>query len=132
MALQNLFLLPAADLESVLIFLLCGQASPDMALGFVHVQHDTRLGCQRGIDILQTIGHILVDSGLADPKFSCRLPHRRIVVYDVIGYGHRPLFDILLQGLPPEYVFYSICRGFTEYVWTYLLGGCFFILFICL
>ncbi len=61
-----------------------------------------------------------------DPKLLRRLPHRRIVVYDVIGYGHRPLFDILLQGVPPEYVFYSICRGVGEYVWTNLLDRYFF------
>ena len=111
------------------IFFLCGQTAPDMAFGFVHVQHDPRLGRQRGVDMLQAVGHILVDCGLTDPKFSRRLPHRCIVVYDVIGYGHRTLFDILLQGVPPEYVFYSICKGMREYVWTNLLAGYFFILF---
>ncbi len=73
--------------------------------------------------------HYCMYRRFTDPKFFRRLPYRRIVVYNVIGYGHCPLFDILLQGVPPEYVFYSICKGMREYVWTNLLAGYFFILF---
>ena len=69
--------------------------------------------------------HYCMYRRFTDPKFFRRLPYRRIVVYNVIGYGHCPLFDILLQGVPPEYVFYSICKGMREYVWTNFFMLCF-------
>lgn len=126
MALFILLILLAADGQPVLVLLSSGHPSPDMTLRFIHIQHNPRLGSQGGIDMLQAVGYVFMYRRFTDPKFFRRLPYRRIVVYNVIGYGHRPLFDILLQGVPPEYVFYSICKGMREYVWTNLLAEYFF------
>ena len=78
-----------------------------MALGFVDVQHDPGPGCQRRIYVLQPVRDVLVDRALAYPKFLRRLPHRGIVVYDVIGDGYRTFFNILLQNESPEDFFIS-------------------------
>ena len=48
------------------------------------------------------IYHFRMDRALAYPKFLRRLPHRGIVVYDVIGNGNGPLFDIILQKKTPQ------------------------------
>ena len=60
--------------------------------------------------------HYCMYRRFTDPKFFRRLPYRRIVVYNVIGYGHRPLFDIILHGFTLENVFYILCRGPPQYV----------------
>lgn len=40
---------------------------------------------------------------LTDSKPFCCLPYRCIMVYDVIGDGHRPLFNIFFHGMPLEF-----------------------------
>ena len=52
---------------------------------------------------------------LTDSKFLRRLPHRRVVVYDVIGYGYCPFFNIFLHGSAPENVFYIIFLIHSSY-----------------
>ena len=52
--------------------------------------------------------YICMNCGLRNPKPLRRLPHRRILIYDVIGDLNRPLLDIFLHGLAPWDVFYNI------------------------
>ena len=58
---------------------------------------------------------------LTDSKFLRRLPHRRVVVYDVIGYGYCPFFNIFLHGSAPENVFYIIFWGGKIYSYPVLI-----------
>lgn len=99
---ENSVLLLAADCQTMLVFLLRRHAAADMALGFVYVQNHTGLGCERWIDVLQTVCDILVNRTFTYPKLLRRLPHRRVVVYDVIGDRNCPLFDIIFQKETPK------------------------------
>ena len=95
----------------MLIFFPSGQAPADVPLGFIYVQNDSRLGGKGRIDMFKPIRNVLVYCGLGNSKPFRRLSYRRIVVYNVIGDGHRPLFDIFFQGVPPETLFTSLCKG---------------------
>ena len=77
------------------------QAAPDMPLGLVHVQNSPGLSRETGIDMQQTLRHILVYRTLTNPELLRRLTHRRIVFYDIIRNVYRAFFDIILQGFPP-------------------------------
>ena len=98
----------------MLILLPGGHAAADMALRFVDVQDDPGPGCQRRIYVLQPVRDVLVDRALAYPKFLRRLPHRGIVVYDVIGNGNSPLFDIILQKKTPQNSFLQSMKNSEE------------------
>ena len=54
---------------------------------------------------------------LADPEFLRRLPYCRIMVYDVIGNGNCPFFDIFLHEAASENVFYIILIVRRNYAW---------------
>lgn len=88
-----LFLVPAARAQLVLmlIFFFRRHPAPDMAFRFVDVQYHTRPGCKRRIDMGKALGHIFMHGRFTDPKFPGRLPHCRIVVYDVISDRNRPV-----------------------------------------
>ena len=60
---------------------------------------------------------ILVHRRLADPEFLRRLPYCRIMVYDVIGNGNCPFFDIFLHEAASENVFYIILIVRRNYAW---------------
>ena len=59
--------------------------------------------------------NIFMHGRFTDPKFPCRLPHCRIVVYDVISDRNRPFLDIFLHGSSPENVFYILLHLFPIY-----------------
>ena len=92
----------------VQIFLFRGEPSPDMALGLVQVQHLPGLCGQSGIDLHETLGHVLMYRALADPIGLCRLPYCGIVVNDIIGDADGALFDIILQRNTPLRYLFSI------------------------
>ena len=79
------------------------------------VQYYTRPGCKRRIDMGKALGHIFMHGRFTDPKFPGRLPHCRIVVYDVISDRNRPFLDIFLHGSSPENVFYILLHLFPLY-----------------
>lgn len=113
-----LFLVPAARAQLVLmlIFFFRRHPAPDMAFRFVDVQYYTRPGCKRRVDMGKALGHIFMHGRFTDPKFPRRLPHCRIVVYDVISDRNRPFLDIFLQGVPLRTFFtsYYICFRFMQ------------------
>lgn len=98
------------------IFLPRGHPAPDVPFGLVHIQHLAGLRCQMGIDIEQAFCYVFMHRRFAHPELFRGLPHCRIIVYDVIRNGYRPLFDILLQGLPLQNVFYILCKEGSGYV----------------
>ena len=112
-----LFLVPAARAQLVLmlIFFFRRHPAPDMAFRFVDVQYYTRPGCKRRIDMGKALGHIFMHGRFTDPKFPGRLPHCRILVYDVISDRNRPFLDIFLHGSSPENVFYILLHLFPVY-----------------
>ena len=56
--------------------------------------------------------NVLVHGGFGNSKLLCRLPHRGIVVYDVIGNGNGPLFNIILQRKNPSEFFFTMYEEF--------------------
>ncbi len=63
----------------------------------------------------KALGHIFMHGRFTDPKLPGRLPHCRIVVYDVISDRNRPFLDIFLHGSSPENVFYILLHLFPVY-----------------
>ena len=93
-----------------------GQSAPDMALRFIHVQHLAGLRRQGRIDLQKTVGDVLMYRALTHPKLLRRLPHRGLVLNDIICDLNRPLLNIILQEKSPCIVrFYNLCRGRGSY-----------------
>lgn len=99
---------PAAGLQPVLIFLLGSQAAADVALRLIDVQHHPCLGRQSRVDVGEAVGDVFMHRTLRYSKLFRCLPHRSILVYDVIGDLDRPFFDIFLHGSSPGNVLYII------------------------
>lgn len=90
--------------------------APDVPLGFIHIQNLSDFLCQRGVNGLNSLRTILVRCRLTDPEFLRRLPHRRIIVYNILGDFNRPLFDITFQKIPADILFYNnVCGRFLFY-----------------
>ena len=85
----------------VQVFLSGRHASADVALRFIDIQDLPGLRRQVRVDIQKPLCYILMYRTLTDSELLCSLTHSCIVVYDVIGDGHCPLFDIFFQGLSP-------------------------------
>ena len=90
----------AARHHPLLILLLRSQPAANMTLRFVNIQHDPCLRRKPRIDVDQTVRNVLVYRTFADPEPFCRLPHRRIFIYNVVRNLNCPLFDIIFHGLP--------------------------------
>lgn len=93
-----------------------GKAAADVTLGFVHVQNLANLRRQGGVDLPETLGDVLMYGALAHPKLLRRLPHRGLVLDNIICDLNRPLLNIILQEKSPCIVrFYNLCRGKGSY-----------------
>lgn len=67
-----------------ILFFSC-QSAPDMAFGFVYVQHFSGLLGQSRIDLHEPVCNILVYGAFAHAKLSGRLSDRGIAVNDIIA-----------------------------------------------
>ena len=87
------------------IFLFGCQPASDMSLRLIDIQHYSGLRGKGRIDMYKPIGDIFVYGGLTDAELFCRVSHRRIVFYDIIGDFHGPLLNIVLQETPLNSLF---------------------------
>ena len=101
----KLFLLPAADRQPVLVFLPCSHSAPDVAFGLVQIQDHSGLSSKRWIDGDKSLRAVLMDCALAYPKPFCSLTHCSVVIYNVIGNGYSPFFNIIFQRKTPQNTF---------------------------
>ena len=95
----------------VQIFFPGGQSAPDMPLGFVDIQHFSRLPGQGGIDLQETLCDVFMYRTLTDPKLFCRLPYCRIVVYNVFCDFHSSLLNISFQNFSPANTVFTMYAG---------------------
>ena len=86
-----------------------------MALRFVHIEHFSRLTCKRWIDLKETLGYVFMYRTLANSELLRRLPHRRLILNNIIRNLHRALFDIIFHKNPCIICLYNLCRDIKEY-----------------
>ena len=93
------------------IFLSCSHPSPDMALRLIHIQHLTRLPRQGGVDLKKSFGDILMYRTLTDPEPFRRLPHSRVILYDIISNLHGSFLNVIFQKNPPANIVFTMYAG---------------------
>ena len=94
------------------ILLSGSQSAADMTLGFVHIQHLPRLLRQRRIHLHQPLRHVLVHCAFADAEGLRGLPHRGVVVDDIVGYPYSSFFNIVFQRKTPQDTFLQCMKVF--------------------
>ena len=101
------------------ILLSCSHSSPDVPLGLIHIQHFARFPGKGRIDLEQPFGNIFMYRTLTDSKLLCRLPHSRVIFYNIISNLHGPLLNIIFQKNPPDNVIFTMYAGIFEVMPTY-------------
>ena len=96
------------------IFFFCCKSAPDVALGFVHVEHLARFFCQRMIEGRQTLCDVFMYRTLAHSERLGRLAHGGVLLDNVVCDANCPLLDILFQSLPLKSLFLQCMRGRGE------------------
>ena len=97
----------------VQILLSGSQSAADMTLGFIHIQYLPRLLCQRRIHLGQPLRHVLMYRAFADAEGLGSLPHRGVVVDDIVGYPYSSFFNIVFQRKTPQDTFLQ-CMKVSE------------------
>ena len=108
---QSCFYSPVLLAMLMKILLPCRHSAPDMPLRFIGVKH---LACLLGkgrIDLEETLGDILMYRALTDPELLRRLPHSRVILYNIISNLHGSFLNIIFQKNPCIHSFYNVCRG---------------------
>ena len=95
------------------IFFSGSQSAPDMSFRLVDIQNLSCLLRQRRIHLNQPLRHILMYRAFRDAEcFRC-LPHRGVVVDDIIGYPNSSFFNIVFQRKTPQDTFLQ-CMKVSE------------------
>lgn len=90
------------------IFLSRSHPAPDMPLRFIHVQHLSRLPGKGRIDLEKPLSNVFMHRTLTDPELLGRLPHSRVILYNIISNLHGSLFNIILQKNPPAHIVFTM------------------------
>ena len=101
------------------IFLSRSHPAPDMPLGFIRIQDLASLPGQGRVDLEEPFGDVLMYRTFADPEPLRRLPHRRIILYNIICNLHGSLLNIILQKNPPANVVFTMYAGVFKVMLTY-------------
>ena len=108
---------PVILFSQMKILLSCCHSSPDMALLLVDIQHTPNRPRHGRVDLLETVGTVLMHRRLTDPEFLRRLPHGCFCFYDIIRDFYCTLLNIILHDkIPCVHYFYNVCGGFWWYV----------------
>ena len=94
----------------VQILLSGSQSAADMTLGFIHIQYLPRLLCQRRIHLGQPLRHVLMYRAFANAEGLGSLPHRGVVVDDIVGYPYSSFFNIVFQRKTPQDTFLQFMK----------------------
>ena len=92
--------------------------SPDMPLRLVHIQDFARLSRQGGVDLEEPLGNILMYRTLTDPKLLRRLPHSRVILYNIISNLHGSFLNVIFQKNPPANILFTMYAGVFEVMLT--------------
>ena len=96
------------------IFLSRSHPAPDMPLGFVSVKHLAGFTGKGRVDLEEPFGDILMYRTLTDPKLLRRLPHSRVIFYNIISNLHGSFLNIIFQKNPPAYILFTMYAGVFE------------------
>ena len=95
------------------ILLSGSQSTADMTLGFIHIQYLPRLLRQCRIHLGQPLRHVLMYRALRDAERFRGLPHRGVVIDDIVGYPYSSFFNIVFQRKTPQDTFLQ-CMKVSE------------------
>lgn len=93
------------------ILLSCSHSSPDMPLRFIGIKHFTGFPGQGRIDLEEPFGDVLMYRTLADAELLCRLPHGRIILYNIFSNLDGSLLNIIFQKNPPANIVFTMYAG---------------------
>ena len=93
------------------IFLSRSHPAPDMPLGLVHIQHLARFSGKGRIDLEEPFGDIFMYRTFTDPKPLRRLPHSRVILYDIISNLHGSFLNVIFQKNPPANIVFTMYAG---------------------
>lgn len=96
------------------IFLSRSHPAPDMPLRLVRIQHLAGFTGKGRIDLEEPFGDILMYRTLTDPKLLRRLPHSRVIFYNIISNLHGSFLNIIFQKNPPAYILFTMYAGVFE------------------
>lgn len=96
------------------IFLSRSHPAPNMPLGFVSVKHLAGFTGKGRVDLEEPFGDILMYRTLTDPKLFRRLPHSRVIFYNIISNLHGSFLNIIFQKNPPAYILFTMYAGVFE------------------
>ena len=108
---QSCFYSPVLLAMLMKILLPCRHSAPDMPLRFIGVKH---LACLLGkgrIDLEEPFGDILMYRALTDPELLRRLPHSRVILYNIISNLHGSFLNIIFQKNPPANIVFTMYAG---------------------
>lgn len=88
--------------------------SPDMPLRLIHIQDFARFSRQGGVDLEEPFGDILMYRALTDPELLRRLPHSRVILYNIISNLHGSFLNIIFQKNPPANIIFTMYAGEKE------------------
>ena len=89
----------------------CRHPAPDMPLGLVRVQHFAGLASKRRIDLEKAFRDVFMYRTLTDPKPLRRLPHSRVILYDIISNLHGSFLNVIFQKNPPANIVFTMYAG---------------------
>ena len=93
------------------IFLSRSHPTPDMPLRLVRIQHLAGFTGKGRVDLAEPLGDILMYRTLADPKLLRRLPHSRVIFYNIISNLHGSFLNIIFQKNPPANIVFTMYAG---------------------
>lgn len=111
---QSCFYSPALLAMLMKILLPCRHSAPDMPLRFIGVKHLACLLGKGGIDLEEPFGDILMYRALTDPELLRRLPHSRVILYNIISNLHGSFLNIIFQKNPPANIIFTMYAGEKE------------------
>ena len=108
------------------IFLSRSHPAPDMPLRLVRIQHLAGFTGKGRVDLEEPFGDILMYRTLTDPKLLRRLPHSRVIFYNIISNLHGSFLNIIFQKNPPAYILFTTYAGEREGIAFYFAGSNFY------
>ena len=93
------------------ILLSCSHPAPDMAFGLICIQY---LSCFPGkgwIDLKEPFSYVFMYRTFTDPKLLRRLPHSRVILYDIISNLHGSFLNVIFQKNPPANIVFTMYAG---------------------
>ena len=96
------------------IFLSRSHPAPDMPLGFVSVKHLAGFTGKGRVDLEEPFGNVFMYRTLTDPKLLRRLPHSRVILYNIISNLHGSFLNIIFQKNPPANIIFTMYAGEKE------------------